>query len=411
MIGGGGEKKKDKSSIMEKNNESYTVVIDSRMSSFNLVQTYVGYLLAENGGKHFFDPRFKKNYQGEYKVNYCMDAGLERVPFEDSQIRVEATRREDKIVGTINGTDVYTKIVLSVEGDQPDTIKDSILTRFLVKAKQHDQENSGIDRPFIEVKKFGGAGWFTCKEQRKRPIETIFLPKDFTDSILNTIKSFRSEEEDYFKFGKPHKLVLLFYGPPGLGKSSLASTIAGCIGDDLAVYELDSRAEDSKLESGVQNLPEKSILLIEDIDAAIKNSDGKLTLTGISNVLDGIKSKGGMIIILTTNHIEEIDPVLIRPGRVNKMFEFKLPTPQQIESMILYHFSEQKLDSIKCRQIAEKLSNRRIPTCTITEFLFENRKSDNILDLVTRNIGKLTTMKKFTGLSDDTLNQVEQMYN
>ena len=54
------------------------------------------------------------------------------------------------------------------------------------------------------------------------------------------------------------------------------------------------------------------------------NNEGKLGIQDILEALDGIPSmKNGEIVFMTTNHIEKIDPALIRPGRVNHLLNFK----------------------------------------------------------------------------------------
>lgn len=54
---------------------------------------------------------------------------------------------------------------------------------------------------------------------------------------------------------------------------------------------------------------------------------GKLGIQDILEALDGIPSiKNGEVIFMTTNHIEKIDPALIRPGRVNHLINFKKAT-------------------------------------------------------------------------------------
>lgn len=44
-------------------------------------------------------------------------------------------------------------------------------------------------------------------------------------------------------------------------------------------------------------------------------------LSEILNAIDGISSYYGRILIFTTNHIEKLDPALIRPGRMNVKLE------------------------------------------------------------------------------------------
>ena len=74
------------------------------------------------------------------------------------------------------------------------------------------------------------------------------------------------------------------------------------------------------------NVPERSIILLEDIDAAFRSrsgSDGSskngcfVTFSGLLNALDGVAASEHRLVFMTTNHIELLDPALIRPGRVD----------------------------------------------------------------------------------------------
>jgi mitochondrial chaperone BCS1 len=64
---------------------------------------------------------------------------------------------------------------------------------------------------------------------------------------------------------------------------------------------------------------------MEDVDAAFNkrvqtSEDGyqsSVTFSGFLNALDGVASGEERIIFLTTNHLEKLDPALIRPGRVD----------------------------------------------------------------------------------------------
>jgi len=51
---------------------------------------------------------------------------------------------------------------------------------------------------------------------------------------------------------------------------------------------------------------------------------GALSLSGLLNILDGVASQEGRILIMTTNHIEKLDKALIRPGRVDRTLHFGL---------------------------------------------------------------------------------------
>ncbi|KAJ7839662.1 hypothetical protein B0H13DRAFT_2417597 [Mycena leptocephala] len=96
----------------------------------------------------------------------------------------------------------------------------------------------------------------------------------------------------------------------------------------------------------IRDTPSRCILLIEDIDCAFpsreEDSDNEplldatgnplqkepipprsqITLAGLLNVLDSVASEEGRLTFATTNHIEQLDPALIRPGRMDLKEEY-----------------------------------------------------------------------------------------
>lgn len=56
-----------------------------------------------------------------------------------------------------------------------------------------------------------------------------------------------------------------------------------------------------------------------------------ISLSGLLNVIDGVATHEGRILIMTTNHPEKLDAALIRAGRVDMQVEFTYATKQQIK--------------------------------------------------------------------------------
>lgn len=52
----------------------------------------------------------------------------------------------------------------------------------------------------------------------------------------------------------------------------------------------------------------------------------------------------GRIVVMTTNHLEKLDPALIRPGRINKILLLGYVEPEQAEEMLKHWFVDQPLD-------------------------------------------------------------------
>ena len=58
------------------------------------------------------------------------------------------------------------------------------------------------------------------------------------------------------------------------------------------------------------------------------------------NLMDGTKALNNVIWIFTTNHIEKIEPSLIRPGRIDKKFHIDYANNETFNQFLLYHFNK-----------------------------------------------------------------------
>lgn len=107
--------------------------------------------------------------------------------------------------------------------------------------------------------------------------------------------------------GIPYKRSYLLYGPPGTGKSSFAQAIAGQIKFSICFVNCSDKINDFHFNSLLNRAPQKSIILIEDVDSIFserKNTEknNQLTFSGFLNAIDGVRSQEGRIIIMTTNY-------------------------------------------------------------------------------------------------------------
>ncbi|CAG9996845.1 unnamed protein product [Clonostachys byssicola] len=179
------------------------------------------------------------------------------------------------------------------------------------------------------------------KDKDARPLSTVILDHERKQQFLGDIQGFLSEETRlwYAQRALPYRRGYLLYGPPGTGKSSLSFAIAGEL--DLDVYVINvPDISNSTLKNLFESLPDTCIVLLEDIDAVgvSRTSDpetiedgaparvgrrgrGLVTLSGLLNTLDGVTSQDGRIVVMTTNHRENLDEALIRPGRVDMQIE------------------------------------------------------------------------------------------
>jgi hypothetical protein len=64
----------------------------------------------------------------------------------------------------------------------------------------------------------------------------------------------------------------------------------------------------------------------------------ELNLSGLLNVLDGVVDSPGRIVIMTTNHVDHLDPALIRPGRIDKQLLLGYMEAVDVLSMLEHYF-------------------------------------------------------------------------
>ena len=190
----------------------------------------------------------------------------------------------------------------------------------------------------------GGMTWIQYGEpRRKRPLQSVILDKGIKERIVADVKDFLQSREWYVNRGIPYRRGYLLYGLPGSGKSSFIQALAGELDFGLALINLSERGTtDDRLSALITNLPPRTLLLLEDADAAFVNrrqvdSDGysgsTVTFSGLLNALDGVAAGEERIAILTTNHIERLDPALIRPGRVDMTVRIGEATAYQAGEM------------------------------------------------------------------------------
>ncbi|GAA5935178.1 bifunctional AAA family ATPase chaperone/translocase BCS1 [Sporobolomyces koalae] len=173
-----------------------------------------------------------------------------------------------------------------------------------------------------------GAEWRPFGRPReKRLLESVVLDAGVKERVVDDVKSFMGRGRWYSERGIPYRRGYLLHGPPGSGKSSFIQALAGSIDYNICVLNLSERGlTDDKLNHLLANAPERSIVLLEDIDAAFSKRqqtgeagfNGNVTFSGLLNALDGVASSTSQrILFLTTNHLDKLDPALIRPGRVD----------------------------------------------------------------------------------------------
>ncbi|GMI90665.1 hypothetical protein like AT3G50940 [Hibiscus trionum] len=203
---------------------------------------------------------------------------------------------------------------LSFHKKNREMVVSSYLPYILRKAKEIKEKKKTLKLHTIDY--YGSDFWGWVNLDHPASFKTMAMDPMMKTALIEDLDRFTRRREFYRRVGKAWKRGYLLYGPPGTGKSSLVAAMANHLKFDvydLDLKELHSNSDLRRLLLGIGN---RSIILIEDIDTA---EGDKVTLSGLQNFIDGLWSSCGdeRIIVLTTNHKERIDPVLLRPGRMD----------------------------------------------------------------------------------------------
>ncbi|EHS7647027.1 ATP-binding protein [Salmonella enterica] len=134
----------------------------------------------------------------------------------------------------------------------------------------------------------------------------------------------------------PVKRGVLLGGPYGTGKT-MAATVASKLAVDngityLYVPHCDELAD--AIEFAKQYNRTAAVVFCEDIDRGM-SGERSVEMDDILNILDGIDTKASRIItVLTTNHLENINPAMLRPGRLDAIINVDAPDAEAVERLI-----------------------------------------------------------------------------
>ncbi|TVU44544.1 hypothetical protein EJB05_03989, partial [Eragrostis curvula] len=203
---------------------------------------------------------------------------------------------------------------------------------------------------------YARSAWSHVVFEHPKTFATLAMDPARKKEIVDDLDMFRNGKDYYARVGKAWKRGYLLYGPPGTGKSAMIAAMANYLDYDIYDIELTSVHSNTDLRKLFIETTSKSIIVIEDIDCSLdltgarkkkkddekddkdkkdsagagrpggdekKDTSSKVTLSGLLNFIDGLWSAcgGERIIVFTTNHVEKLDPALIRRGRMDKHIE------------------------------------------------------------------------------------------
>jgi hypothetical protein len=160
------------------------------------------------------------------------------------------------------------------------------------------------------------------------PEKDRFQETPVAKKVFNQLNTWIRAKQWYGERNIPWRIGYMFYGDPGNGKSTLAVEIAKRLQISLTVFNLPSMTDYDFIRACQRDAcnNEVGVVLFEDIDTVFekrKNVNDTSMQHGVtfqcfSNKLSGAEGIRNRIIIMTANNLSQIDPALLRKGRIDE---------------------------------------------------------------------------------------------
>ncbi|KAI3814721.1 hypothetical protein L1987_14365 [Smallanthus sonchifolius] len=267
-----------------------------------------------------------------------------------------------------------------------------------------------------------GGSWKSVPFKHPSTFDTLAMDPVNKILIMSDLRDLADGQVFYKRTGRAWKRGYLLYGPPGTGKSSMIAAMANFLGYDIYDLELTEVNTNSELRKLLMKTSSKSIIVIEDIDCSINltnrkknNGDGgrntsstsldgvpdvrssprspvspvdqdnnetnSITLSGLLNFTDGLWSCCGSerIFVFTTNHIEKLDPALLRSGRMDMHIFMSYCSFPALKILLKNYLGcdDGDIEPDVMEDLAAVIDSAEMTPADISEVLIKNRRDNH----------------------------------
>eukprot|EP01035_Chromulina_nebulosa_P016889 gene16889-22377_t len=243
-------------------------------------------------------------YVGADLAQLCMEAAFQAIRDKMHLIDVDADSIDVEILNSIEITNDHLRYAMSVTN--PSALRENV-----------------VEVPNVSWEDVGG-----LEDVKRELYETVQYPIEHADKFT--------------KFGMQASKGVLFYGPPGCGKTLLAKAIANECGANFISIKGPELLTMwfGESEANVRELFDKAraaapcILFFDEMDSIAKarggggggaSEAGDRVINQILTEIDGVGARKSVFVIGATNRPDILDNAVTRPGRLDQLIYIPLP--------------------------------------------------------------------------------------
>src|SRR3954466_2627263 len=193
---------------------------------------------------------------------------------------------------------------------------------------------------------------------------------DEAKAELQEVVDFLKEPDRFRALGASVPKGILLHGPPGTGKTLLAKAVANESGAQFFSQSASSFVEmfaglgAKRIRRLFREARKHSpaIVFIDEIDAVAaergsdNNSEREQTLNQLLVAMDGVASRGDLVVIPASSLLGRLDPALLRPGRFDRQILVAAPDVAGREAILKVHTRNKPVDAVDLAAIARQTS-------------------------------------------------------
>lgn len=316
-------------------------------------------------------------FVGSDIASLCSEAAMQQIRRKMPKIDIESDKVDAEILSSLKVT--TDDFAYAVDNTDPSSLRETV-----------------VETPNVQWEDIGGLQ--TVKDELR---ETVSYPIKFS--------------EKYVQLGMAPSRGILFYGPPGCGKTLLAKAVASeCSANFISVKGpelLNMWVGES--EANVRDIFDKArssapcVIFFDELDSIAKSrssgsSDAGVTdrvLNQMLTEMDGISARKNVFVIGATNRPDQLDTALLRPGRLDQLIFIPLPDQDSRSSIFKATCRKTPLNrDVNLKAIAEM--TKGCSGADIAEIVQRARKFA-LKESIQRDIDKMKSIREKNGDVDE----------